>query len=802
MFRCRVDCERSRILSVEIFPRTPILLFQSSLFGKFEESEKNNIELKDIDPDDFQNFLELIHGESSIDDDTVSGIIHLAEMYDVPTAIRRCEEFLLEKSKQSLKNKLQMANRYHMINLKEKCMNEIKTVEDMQSVKNDIFCYLFVPMSIQGPPLPTLITKSALSRAVLRYIPKELHKYVKLPLCDFDEVKDDGKYELEWMLANSDNMLRMYGSSEELSENLKIYMGHSSDRWIEYDPIEPYNSLINEFLSSKNEFFFQKSHGVICLQHFLYLQLYALKDPNLKYPGISHAILSIILKFMNARNAGKLEFVIRDDFEKFYEEFKNAFFVNNRIFMEKPENIPNFKVYSDLQKSNAISKIIDDFKKLIPVWKDEYSRLGSIIQNFVEENYSNNIETVHFTLRRLKIMVSMIDCTISSFPDFFLPYDREKNPNHPIVVRVFLDNHNMYLIKSELLNALNLINPNIKSYEDADDKILTVKFESIYKVFGDEMEKLHQLPCGIKRTKHAAVPLQTPSGDHCILAADALFEILNRLIFCHRIFQKFQESTWPILSAHLAQLGEFFSTHEKSPFFVTMRKVESIEESLTNSLRKYEKIPANSVRNAKKDGFTVQNLKNELANLGVTSLFTEIQEYAEAVYSEVLKFKKQEFLRTCDLFDAVEKCLLICIFKRLPNLQLFLHTQHACHYLPNLQCSHCSAVPQSKKFQDSTWNDFSYDGHSYSYLTDIKGMVLPDGENTALQTNFFIFESGNRISSSFRYFLLDRNDHFTLFTRSDEEKVKAVMNLDAFQKLYPEKKYLYPDDSSRKRKER
>ncbi|PIC12185.1 hypothetical protein B9Z55_028549 [Caenorhabditis nigoni] len=134
MFRCRVDCERSRILSVEIFPRTPILLFQSSLFGKFEESEKNNIELKDIDPDDFQNFLELIHGESSIDDDTVSGIIHLAEMYDVPTAIRRCEEFLLEKSKQSLKNKLQMANRYHMINLKEKCMNEIKTVEDMQSV--------------------------------------------------------------------------------------------------------------------------------------------------------------------------------------------------------------------------------------------------------------------------------------------------------------------------------------------------------------------------------------------------------------------------------------------------------------------------------------------------------------------------------------------------------------------------------------------------------------------------------------------------------------------------------------------
>ncbi|PIC48953.1 hypothetical protein B9Z55_007736 [Caenorhabditis nigoni] len=108
--------------------------FKSLLLGKFEESQKKEIELKDIDPDDFQNFLELIHGESSIDDDTVSGILHLADMYDAPTAIRRCEEFLLEKSKKNLKNKLQLANRYRLEKLKEKCMNEIKTIEDLRSV--------------------------------------------------------------------------------------------------------------------------------------------------------------------------------------------------------------------------------------------------------------------------------------------------------------------------------------------------------------------------------------------------------------------------------------------------------------------------------------------------------------------------------------------------------------------------------------------------------------------------------------------------------------------------------------------
>ncbi|PIC48957.1 hypothetical protein B9Z55_007739 [Caenorhabditis nigoni] len=115
------------------------LALQSSYFntlfsGKFQESEKSEIELKDIDPDDFQNFLELIHGEASIDDDSVSGILQLADMYDAPTAVRKCEEFLLEKSKKNLKKKLQLATRYNLEKLKEKCMNEIKTIEDLRSV--------------------------------------------------------------------------------------------------------------------------------------------------------------------------------------------------------------------------------------------------------------------------------------------------------------------------------------------------------------------------------------------------------------------------------------------------------------------------------------------------------------------------------------------------------------------------------------------------------------------------------------------------------------------------------------------
>ncbi|CAO4366390.1 unnamed protein product [Caenorhabditis nigoni] len=103
-------------------------------FKETEESQKDEVELNDIDPDDFQNFLELIHGESSVDDDTIEGILNLADMFDAPTAIRRCEEYLLKNSQKKMSQKLQISLQYNLENLKTKCLSEITTISDIQSI--------------------------------------------------------------------------------------------------------------------------------------------------------------------------------------------------------------------------------------------------------------------------------------------------------------------------------------------------------------------------------------------------------------------------------------------------------------------------------------------------------------------------------------------------------------------------------------------------------------------------------------------------------------------------------------------
>ncbi|CAO4364616.1 unnamed protein product [Caenorhabditis nigoni] len=108
--------------------------FDSLLFGNFEESKKSEITLSDVKADDFQNFLELLYGESSIDESTVEGVIHLSDMYDAKLAIRKCEKFLMKYSEKSLKEKLELAFKYNLKKLKDDCLSKISSSSDIRSV--------------------------------------------------------------------------------------------------------------------------------------------------------------------------------------------------------------------------------------------------------------------------------------------------------------------------------------------------------------------------------------------------------------------------------------------------------------------------------------------------------------------------------------------------------------------------------------------------------------------------------------------------------------------------------------------
>ncbi|PIC35445.1 hypothetical protein B9Z55_014805 [Caenorhabditis nigoni] len=106
--------------------------FKTLFLGNFSESNKSEIPLHGIEPENFQCFLEFIYAESPISDSNVERILLVADMYDAPTAIRRCENFLLNESKKEFKKKLQMSTQYRLEELKNQCLSKINNIDNVR----------------------------------------------------------------------------------------------------------------------------------------------------------------------------------------------------------------------------------------------------------------------------------------------------------------------------------------------------------------------------------------------------------------------------------------------------------------------------------------------------------------------------------------------------------------------------------------------------------------------------------------------------------------------------------------------
>ncbi|CAL2027535.1 unnamed protein product [Caenorhabditis brenneri] len=130
--------------------------FKGLLLGNFRESKETEVVLKGIDPDDFQNYLEALYGEPAIDETTVEGILLVADMSDTPLISRKCEEYLIEKSKKSNKNKMELSIQYKLNKLQKDCLDNIKSMEDFRST---------VPSNVRGlgQSLTTVLLEKTIS---------------------------------------------------------------------------------------------------------------------------------------------------------------------------------------------------------------------------------------------------------------------------------------------------------------------------------------------------------------------------------------------------------------------------------------------------------------------------------------------------------------------------------------------------------------------------------------------------------------------------------------------------------------
>ncbi|PIC49100.1 hypothetical protein B9Z55_007817 [Caenorhabditis nigoni] len=118
------------------------LSYQSPYFatlfsGAFQESGQSEIELKEVNSEDLHHYLDILYGGNGINDHNVKGILSIADMYNTQLVVEKCEKFLVKESEMALKKKLELAGKYRLVELREVCLDQIQSKEDLQSVVSE-----------------------------------------------------------------------------------------------------------------------------------------------------------------------------------------------------------------------------------------------------------------------------------------------------------------------------------------------------------------------------------------------------------------------------------------------------------------------------------------------------------------------------------------------------------------------------------------------------------------------------------------------------------------------------------------
>ncbi|GMS81344.1 hypothetical protein PENTCL1PPCAC_3519 [Pristionchus entomophagus] len=107
-------------------------------YANFAQKNQKEIELKDVDREEFVEMLHVIYPSNKmITDDSAEYLLKLADRFQISTLTTRVEKSRIHRLR-NLSNleKLRLAYRYRLCNLKECCLTPIVTEQDFKDVKH------------------------------------------------------------------------------------------------------------------------------------------------------------------------------------------------------------------------------------------------------------------------------------------------------------------------------------------------------------------------------------------------------------------------------------------------------------------------------------------------------------------------------------------------------------------------------------------------------------------------------------------------------------------------------------------
>lgn len=106
--------------------------FEAMFFGKFAAKGKVEVELKDVDCEEFKDLLQAVEsGSENISDRTVLHILKLADRFQMKEVLRLSEAHLTQSKGFGAMKKLQLADQYRLVTLQDHCIKSFTSAVDI-----------------------------------------------------------------------------------------------------------------------------------------------------------------------------------------------------------------------------------------------------------------------------------------------------------------------------------------------------------------------------------------------------------------------------------------------------------------------------------------------------------------------------------------------------------------------------------------------------------------------------------------------------------------------------------------------
>ncbi|EGT31521.1 hypothetical protein CAEBREN_07448 [Caenorhabditis brenneri] len=529
-------------------------------------------------------------------------------------------------------------------------------------------------------PIPTFFHASASIHAAFRHmLPVEHWELISL-------------VETGVNIDASKTSICMYGSQEELAEDVMQFRKFpGSHQFFQGGQAEPYTIAPLMFESLKRKTYLYKHDIYPCLFHSIF---------GKNFHQDVMPIIAFYLRTIENRMDGVFELIEYPEEE--LKKFKKFIRAELRNF-EKEE-----KPFAIQLKKGTMKEVFDKIAALLPKnnHDPDYSSVAVEIKEFIKiqqcKKHSKFYETM---LNKAALIIQHTSKFFEEHSYFYTPRARYEVPDHegPAAVRLFKDGEHRFVLAREVLMELQRIQVNVGSLERKImdlPKLATIQFADLFKMLGANMQKIEFVVYPIKRNMHKTSYIPFSDGEYFIPSADVIIEILHDVIGVKKLFQDISDDRAMLLITLIYEQVHFIEDKLSNCRLVNLETAEKMKSNFNKKLR--EKIPEvldkkkQEVYRVDQNGFTCKDLLSEMNRLGYLKTFPILENSVESVYQSMEMTKTNDVFRTCDMHEALERCLRIVFLVGPTEFVTFFHAHGACNRF-SLICPICASEIEKKR---------------------------------------------------------------------------------------------------------